>query len=87
MYCHKTDNPFYIFAIRTCNTKGNAVRHLLYKLSRVTKFLLDRGTDITAVLTETHCRRFPLVGGWGVLEIPFLIIVEMYLNTLKVLFD
>ena len=47
---HKTDNPFDIFSIRTRNAEGNAVGRLPCELPRAAKLLLDRGTDIVAVL-------------------------------------
>lgn len=72
---HEMDNPFDAFAIRTCNREGNTVGHLPRELSRVTKFLMERGAAITAILLETHYRRSPLVQGG--LEIPCLVKVEM----------
>ena len=65
---YEIDNPFDLSAIRPCNTEGNTVGHLPRELSRVTKFLLDRGADITAVPTAMHYKRSPLVQGG--LEIP-----------------
>ena len=43
----------------------------------MTKFLLDRGADITSVLTEIHYRRSPFVQG-GEVEVPCLVKVEMH---------
>jgi len=60
----ETDNPFDVFAIRTYDAEGKTVGHLPRELSRVTKvFLMDRGADITAVLTKTRYGRSPLVQG------------------------
>ena len=45
------------------------------EISRVTKFLLDRGTNVSAKLTSTHYRRSRLVQG-GV-KIPCVVTVSM----------
>ena len=37
--------------------KNEIVRHLSMKISRVTKFLLDSGADVSSKLTSTHYRR------------------------------
>ena len=44
------------------------------KISRVTKFLPDRGANISAKLTSTHYRRSPLVQGG--IEIPCVVTVS-----------
>ena len=53
---------------------GRAVGHLSREVSRICKFLLDRGTSITAELTSTKYRRSPLVKGGP--EIPCKINVK-----------
>ena len=45
------------------------------KISRVTKFLVDRGANVSTKLTSTHYRRSPLVQ--GVIEIPCTVTVSM----------
>ena len=45
------------------------------EISWVTKFLPDRGTNISAKLTSTHYRRSPLVQGG--IEIPCVVTVSM----------
>ena len=45
------------------------------EISRVTKFLLDRGANVSAKLTSTHYRRSPLVQGG--IEIPCVVTVSM----------
>ena len=45
------------------------------EISRVTKFLLDRGANVFAKLTSTHYRRSPLVQGG--IEIPCVVTVSM----------
>ena len=54
-------NLFHMFAIKTCCLEGRQiVDHLPRKISRPTKFLLDRGAKVTAQLTGTSYRRSPL---------------------------
>ena len=45
------------------------------EISRVAKFLLDRGANVSAKLTSTHYRRSPLVQGG--IEIPCVVTVSM----------
>ena len=45
------------------------------EISRVTKFLLDRGANVSAKLTSTHYRRSPLVQGG--IEISCVVTVSM----------
>ena len=45
------------------------------EISRVTKFLLDRGANVSAKLTSTHYRRSPLVQSG--IEIPCVVTVSM----------
>jgi len=73
---YEDNNAFDRFAIKVCEfEKENPVGHLPKEISRVTKFLLDRGANLTATLTSEHYRRSPLVQGG--LEIPCKIIVTM----------
>ena len=52
-----------MFAIKTCKSYGQIVGYLPREISRVTKFLLDRGTILQATRPTTHYRRSPLVQG------------------------
>lgn len=66
---HENDNAFDRYAIKVCETgKEIPVGHLPKEISRVTKYLLDRGATASATLTSEHYRRSPLVQGG--LEIP-----------------
>ena len=49
--------------------------HLPLEISRITKFLLDRGAEVKIVITGRHYRRSPLVQGG--LEVPCQIKVTM----------
>ena len=51
------------------------MRHLPFKISRVTKFLLEREANVSAKLTSTHYRRSPLVQDG--IEIPCVVTVSM----------
>lgn len=63
-YGHEVNNAFNYFAIKTEENKnGKIVGHLPREISRITKFILDLGAKVTAVLTTTNYRRSPLVQG------------------------
>ena len=73
---YEEGNAFDRFAIRVCKKdKNEIVGHLLMEISRVTKFLLDRGANVFAKLTSTHYGRSPLVQGG--IEIPCVVTVSM----------
>lgn len=61
---HEVNNAFDYFAIKTEENKsGKIVGHLPREISRITKFILDRGAKVIAVLITTNYRRSPLVQG------------------------
>ena len=72
---HDFGNVFDVFAIKTCKLDGTVVGHLPREISTVTKFLLDRDARISAILTSTDYRRYPLVQGG--LEIACKVIVKL----------
>ena len=62
---HEVDNPCDYFPIKTY-TRGSASRtvvHLPMKISRPTKYILQRGALIVATLLSTNYRRSTLVQG------------------------
>ena len=73
---HDFGNVFDVFAIKTCKPDAAVVGHLSREISRATKFLLDRGAQISAILTSTDYRRSPLVQGG--LEIACKVIVKLH---------
>ena len=78
---HEENNPRDPFAIKTCQLdSGKIVSHLPMELSRISKFMLDRGAKIEVKLRETHYRRSPLVQGG--LEIPCDLVIRIA-NTMK----
>ena len=78
---HEENNPHDPFAIKTCQLdSGKIVGHLPMELSRISKFILDRGAKIEVKLRETQNRRSPLVQGG--LEIPYNLAIRMP-NTMK----
>ena len=77
---HEENNPHDSFAIKTCQNSGKIVGHLPMELSRISKFILDRGAKIEVKLRETHYRRSPVVRGG--LEIPCDLVIRMP-NTMK----
>ena len=73
---HERNSPFDVFAIQVCQLETNRrVGHLPMEISRISKFLTDRGAIFQARLTFTHYRRNPLVRGG--LEIPCEINIRM----------
>ena len=73
---HEKNNLFDRYAIKTTRKKTNQiVGHLPTEISRITKFLIDRGAVVTAKLTSDHYRRSPLIQGG--LEIPCLVTAKM----------
>ena len=65
-YDHESDNDYDLFVTKTCRDAEfhpQIVGHLPLEISRLTKFLLDRGATITATLNSTHYLRSPLVQG------------------------
>ena len=60
---YEENNPYDHFAIKTLSSDGKIVGHLPREISRVTKFFLDRGANISVKLTSRHYRRSPLVQG------------------------
>ena len=76
---HERNNPFDMFAIQVCQLETNKRVGLLpMEISRISKFLMDRGAIFQARLTSTHYRRSPLVRGG--LEIPCEITIRMPSN-------
>ena len=72
---HEAGNMYDLFAIKTCQEDEHGeeqiVGHLPLELSRFTKYLLDRGAIVIAILSSTHYRRSVLVQGG--LEIPYIV--------------
>ena len=73
---HEEGNTFDRIAIKVCKKdKNEIVGHLPMEISRVTKFLLDRGANESAKLTSMHYRRSPLAQ--GDIEIPCVVTLSM----------
>ena len=77
---YEFENTFDIFAVKTCKSNGQIVGHLPREISRVTKFLLDRGAVIQVALSTKHSRRSPLVQVG--LEIAYKVFAKMF-GTIK----
>ena len=60
---HKVDTPFDAFAIKAVNSDKVITSHLPHKISRVTKFLLNRGAVTYKEITLTHYERSPIMQG------------------------
>ena len=72
---HDFESTIDMFAIKKCKSNGQIVGHLPREISKVTKFLFDRGAVVQATLSTTHYKRSPLVQGG--LEIACKVSVKM----------
>ena len=74
---HKENNPYDVFPIKVCksNNAQNVVGHLPMEISRITKFIPQRGARVQATVSGKHYRRSPLIQGG--LEVPCLVTVTM----------
>ena len=73
---HENNNPYDFFAIKvTVPESGTTVGHLPMENSRVTKYILDTGPRVYAILTSTNYCVLPLVQGG--LEIPCRLEIHM----------
>ena len=80
LFCsYEVGNPFDPFAIKVCKSDAEIVGHLPMEISRITKFLLERGFAASLTLTSMHYRRSPLVQGG--LEIPCKVRIAMDIRT------
>ena len=60
---YEPGNVFDQFAIETVDERGETVEHLPKRISRVTRYFLDRGISMHCKLTSRHYRCSPLVQG------------------------
>ena len=74
---HEENNPYNVFSIKICqsNNAQSVVGHLPMEISRITKFILQRGARVQATVNGKHYRRSPLIQGG--LEVPCLVTVTM----------
>ena len=82
MCYHEAENFYDIFEVKICKQGNDAtVRHLPMEISRITKYILQRGAQVKA----THYRRSPLVQGG--IEIPCKISCQGLCETISFLTD
>ena len=73
---HEENNPYDVFSMKICKPDTNEiVGHLPMEISRITKFILDRGAVCTIKIRGKHYRRSPLVQGG--LEVPCYVTISM----------
>ena len=74
---YEENNPYDVFSIKVCksNNAQSVVGHLPMEISRITKFILQRGARVQATVNGKHYRRSPLIQGG--LEVPCLVTVTM----------
>ena len=74
---HEKDNPYDVFSIKVfkAESPGTTVGHLPMEISRITKYIIDRGAQVEVKVLGRHYRRSPLVQGG--LEVPCRIKITM----------
>ena len=74
---YEENNPYDVFSIKVCksNNAQSVVGHLPMEISRITKFILQRGARLQATVTRKHYRRSFLIQRG--LEVPCLVTVKM----------
>ena len=74
---HEENNPYNVFSIKICqsNNAQSVVGHLPMEISRITKFIIQRGSRVQATVTGKHYRRSPLIPGGR--EVPSLVTLTM----------
>ena len=60
---HEENNLYDVFSIKVCksNNAQGVVGHLPMEISRITKFILQRGARVQTTVTGRHYRRSPLI--------------------------
>ena len=73
---YEEDNPYDIFSMKVCKPGSDEiVGQLPIEISRITKFIVDRGAKCTLKICGMHYRRNPLVQGG--LEVPCKVNIVM----------
>ena len=73
---HEKNNPYDMFSMKVCKlNSGKIVGHLPMEISRITKFIEDRGAKISLKIRGRHYRRSPLIQGG--LEVPCDVTITM----------
>ena len=74
---YEKDNPSDVFSITVfkAESPGTTVGHLPMEISRITKYIIDRGPQVEVKVLGRHYRRSPLVQGG--LEVPCRIKITM----------
>ena len=77
---HEEDNPYDMFSIKVFKKDfpDTIIGHLPMEISRITKYIMDRGALVKLKIWGKHYRRSPLVQGG--LEIPCRIKITMLGN-------
>lgn len=73
---HEKNNPYDMFSMKVCKLNSDEiVGHLPMEISRITKFIEDRGAKISLKIRGRHYRRSPLIQGG--LEVPCDVTITM----------
>ena len=84
---HEKDNPYDSFSTKVFKPDSPAeiVGHLSMEISRITKFIIDRGAQVAVKIRGRHYRRSPVVQ--GKLEVPCEIKIMMVNHHLLVRYE
>ena len=64
LHClQETGNDYDFISIKTCKPDKTTAGHLPREISRLTKYLLDRGAEIVAEIESSNYRRPSLIQG------------------------
>ena len=59
---HEKNNPYHMFSMKVCKLNSDEmVGHLPMEISRITKFIEDRGAKTSLKIRGRHYRRSPLI--------------------------
>ena len=73
---HEKNNPYDMFSMKVCKLNSDEiVGHLPMEISRITKFIEDRGAKISLKIRGRHYRRSPVIQGG--LEVPCDVTITM----------
>ena len=71
---HEENSPYDVFSIKVCksNNSQSAVGHLPMEISRIIKFILQRGARVQATVIGRHYQHIPVR-----LEVPCLVTITL----------
>ena len=75
-FTHEENNPYDIFSMKVWKPDSDEIAgQLPMEISRITKFIVNRGAKCTLKIRGMHCKRSPLAQGG--LEVPCEVTITM----------